>query len=125
MCDEKLSLEKLIDEETKKIEEKYDEAEDLLELSPSWEVHYSTEIDYETVKLMDLRRKKINQIKELKREISNLNYEIGYKIGVDEGEIIGSYKIAEALLKEDFSINQISDITNLTKEQIKQIVQII
>ncbi|WP_297983685.1 hypothetical protein [uncultured Methanobrevibacter sp.] len=125
MCDEKLSLEKLIDEETKKIEEKYDEAEDLLELSPSWEVHYSTEIDYETVKLMDLRRKKINQIKELKREISNLNYEIGYKIGVEEGEITGSYKIAEALLKEDFSINQISDITNLTKEQIKQIVQII
>lgn len=125
MCDEKLSLEKLIDEETKKIEEKYDEAEDLLELSPSWEVHYSTEIDYETVKLMDLRRKKINQIKELKREISNLNYEIGYKIGVEEGEITGSYKIAEALLKEDFSINQIAELTNLTREQIKQIVQII
>ena len=125
MCEEKLTLEKLIDEETKKIEEKYDEAEDLIEIFPSWKVHDSTEIDYETVKLMDLRRKKINQIRELKREITNLNYEIGFKMGVDEGEIMVCYKIAEALLKKDFSMNQISNITKLKTEQIKQIAQII
>ena len=125
MCEEKLTLEKLIDKETKKIKEKYDEAEDLIELFPPWKVHDSTEIDYETAKLMDLRRKKIEQIIELKREVTTLNYEIGFKMGFEKGQIIEAYKMADTLLKEDFSMNQVSNITNLTTEQIKQIAQII
>lgn len=66
-------------------------------------MHDSTEIGYETVKLMDLRRKKIKQIKELEREISDLNYEIGFKMGVEEGKII-----ANKLLEYDYSLKEIS-----------------
>ena len=125
MCEEKLTLEKIVDEENKKIEEKYEKAEKLIDIFPSWKVHNSTEIDYETVKLMDLRRKKINQISELEREISDLNYEIGFKIGVERGKIKETYKIANEFLKEDLSLNEITAMTNLTTEQLKKLVQII
>lgn len=125
MCEEKLSLEKIIDEEKKKIEEKYEKAESIIELIPSWKVHDLTKIDYETVKLMDLRRKKKNQIEELEREISDLNYEIGFKMGFEEGKIIETYRIANRLLEEDFSLKEISTRTNLTTEEIKQLVQTI
>lgn len=125
MCEEKLTLEKIIDEENKKIEEKYEKSESLIELFPSWKVHNTTEIDYETAKLMDLRRKKKSQIDELKREISDLDYEIGFKMGVEEGEINVNYEIAHELLKEDYPLNEISTMTNLTTEQVKQLVQTI
>ena len=88
-------------------------------------VHNTTEIDYETAKLMDLRRKKKSQIDELKREISDLDYEIGFKMGVEEGEINVNYEIAHELLKEDYPLNEISTMTNLTTEQVKQLVQTI
>ena len=125
MCEEKLSLENIIDEEKKKIEEKYEKAESLIENLPSWKVHNTTKIDYETVKLMDLRRKKRNQIKELEREINDLNYEIGFKIGLEEGGIISRYQIANKLLEEDVPIKEIASETKLTMEQIKQLVQTI
>ena len=125
MYEENLTLEQIIEEETQKVEEKYRIAENLIESIPSWEVHHKIGIDYETVKLMDLRRKKRNQIKEIQREIYDLNFEIGYKMGYEEGEIIGSYKIANCMLEADVSINEIATSTDLTKEQIKKIVQTI
>ena len=125
MCEEKITLEKIIDNETAKIREKYEEAEDFLKMIPSWEVHDKTGIDYETVKLMDSRRKKINQRKELLREIYDLNYEIGFKMGLEEGEITGKYKIANKMLEEDVPIKEIASATKLTMEQIKELFQTI
>lgn len=74
---------------------------------------------------MDLRRKKINQRKELLREISDLNYEIGFKMGLEEGKITSKYQMASQLLEKDLSINQVVKFTEITKEQIKRLTQII
>ena len=67
----------------------------------------------------------INQRNELLREIYDMNYEIGFKMGLEEGEIIGKYKIANKMLEEDVPIKEIASATKLTMEQIKQLVQTI
>ena len=54
-----------------------------------------------------------------------MNYEIGFKMGLEEGEIIGKYKIANKMLEEDVPIKEIASATKLTMEQIKQLVQTI
>ena len=52
-----------------------------------------------------------------------MNYEIGFKMGLEEGQIIGRYEIANKLLEDDVPIKEIASETKLTMEQIKQLVQ--
>lgn len=100
MYKENLSLEEIIDNETKKIEEKYELSENLIEYFPPKKVSNKTGIDYEAAKLLDLKRKKEKEIVELEREIYELNYEIGYKMGIEIGRLERIYKFDKVIQSE-------------------------
>ena len=118
MCEEK--LEKIKDEETEKIKEKYERAKNLLKIIPPRKVSDETGIDYEVIKKIDLKRKKENQIKELEREIYDLNYEIGFQMGFEIGYMETQYKIASKILEEN--IDEIARKTKLKEEEIKKLL---
>lgn len=125
MCEEKLTLEKIIEKETENIEKKYDKAEYLLEDYPKWKVKKRTEIDMDILELMNLKRKKSNQIKELEKEISDLEYEIGYNMGFEIGKMKVQYKFAKVMIKKNLSIDKIASESELEEDQVKKLLQTI
>lgn len=120
MCEEK--LEKIIAKETKKIEDKYEESKRLLNIYPSYEVKKTTGIDFEVVKLMRIRRKRLNEINELKREVYELEYEINYKMGFEIGLMEAKYEMANEMLKNNVPVRTIAKAIELTEEQVKQLL---
>ena len=114
-------LEKIKDEETEKIEEKYEKSKNLLEIFPPKKVSKETGIEYEIIKKIDLIRIKENQIKELKREIYDLDYEIGFQIGVEIGYMETQYEIASNILEDKIPIDEIASTIGLKEEEIKKL----
>ena len=115
-------LEKIKEEETEKIEEKYERSKNLLEIFPPRKVSNETGIDYELIKLIDLKRKKESQIKELKREIYDLNYEIGFQIGFEIGYMETQYEIASNILEDKIPMDEIASTIGLKEEEIKKLL---
>ena len=120
MCEEK--LEKIIAKETKKIENKYERSQGFVRGFQAWEIEDLTGINYEVIKLMNSRRKKQDQIRDLRKDIKDLDYEINFKMGFEIGCIKAKYKIASEMLKNDFSVSTIADSIELTEEQVKQLL---
>ena len=120
MCEEKLK--KVIDMETEKIRDKYDQCQNLVRLYQIWEVKKMTGIDIETIKLMRSKLKKENKICELQTDIRDLDYEISYNMGFEMGVMESKYSAAYQLLKNDWKIEDIARITELDQDQIKQLI---